>query len=53
MTNTYFTLLCLFYAVMDLTGKPAFLTRYRIQENEKVMVASTGCVGINVLSFPD
>lgn len=33
-----FTVLCLFYAVMDLTGRPAFLTQYKIQDNQPVIV---------------
>ena len=34
----FFTVLCIIYAVMDLTGRPAFLTRYKIQNNETVIV---------------
>ena len=53
VSTTYFAFLCLFYAMMDLTGKPVFLTKYKIQENEEVLVTLIGCVGISVLSIPD
>ena len=41
ISTGFFTVLCLFYAMMDLTGKPAFLTRYKIQDNELVMLLVT------------
>ena len=41
-----FTVLCLFYAMMDLTGRPAFLTQYKIQDNElvKLLVTFLKCI---------
>jgi len=38
----------LFYAMMDLTGRPAFLYKYKIQEDEPVRPANS-CAGI---TFP-
>lgn len=37
----FFAVLCFLYAIMDLTGKPTFLTKYKIQDDQPVMYAFT------------
>lgn len=37
VSTGFFAVLCLFYAMMDLTGRPAFLTQFKIQDNQPVM----------------